>query len=85
MTKSMAKRWFVEPERGLLILNQETLGEGSVIAAVVENDESKANAALIAAAPALLEACKEAIDRLHKLGGETQMLMCVVARAEGLV
>ena len=48
---------------------------GTLVCEVSENDESFANARLIAAAPDLLEACKDAADAMSRMdcGEETRM------------
>jgi hypothetical protein len=45
--------------------------------------QAEANARLIAAAPDLLEACKEALDLLGRDGYSVQQLLMAIAKAEG--
>ena len=49
----------------------------------IENEEAKANARLVAAAPDLLAACKEAEQKFRVETETYKMLVAAIAKAEG--
>lgn len=64
-----------------------TLGIGSVATVWGDGEEARANATLMAAAPELLEACKELFMQMRREGcGHQQMLeraLAAISKAEG--
>jgi len=88
-TKHTPGPWMFRPSRQPQITS-ESDPAGRTIAIVydqVPDAERKANASLIAAAPELLEALKECLGELERLGwggaGYTDLAHAAIAKAEG--